>query len=84
MNIPYLGDNSVVFPPYPLILDLRIKQFNQIITSLVKKYPFNYIDLYDQTKLASREKSYYSADGFHPSDKGYMTWGNIINANLSK
>lgn len=77
INIPYLGSSKIVLPPYNLILNLRTKQFNQIIKNLADELSVNYIDLYSLEKSSN----FYSVDEFHPSDEGYKYWGMQINVN---
>lgn len=82
LSIPYLGSSQITFFPYNLLLDWRIRQFNQVIKTLVKRYPFEYIDLYALSKADEHSLNFYSADGFHPSDAGYAQWGAAINASI--
>lgn len=84
LNIPYLGSSKVVYPPFNLILNYRTKQFNEIIkkvvTNIEDKDRIKLIDLYSSTYLTSKsDPDYYSSDEFHPSGKGYIIWGNLIN-----
>lgn len=86
MNIPYLGSGKLVYPPFNFLLDLRTKQFNKVISSLVagtaNKDRVRFIDLYKDTyALPKQSQSYYSSDLFHPSGEGYLLWAKIINAN---
>ena len=86
INIPYLGSNKLVFPPFNFLLDVRTRQFNKVIYDLVSTMNVDkrlkFIDLYKSTyKLSKENPKYYSSDLFHPSGEGYVIWGNIINAN---
>lgn len=84
INIPPLTHSKAMLFPYKYIMDLRINQFNSIITKLVnqKKQTFQnlvLIDLYSQTKNQfQQDDSYFSNDYFHPSSKGYKLWSEII------
>ncbi len=85
INIPYLGTSKIVYPPFNLLLDLRTKQFNNIISTVVNTKEqagrIRYVDLYKNTYLISKQDlKYYSSDQFHPSGDGYILWGQIINA----
>lgn len=82
INIPYLGSNSILLPPWNLYMDFKTKQLNTVIGKIAKEKNLKVVDLY---KL-SREKfiepsSLYSEDQFHPTDKGYALWSEYINAN---
>lgn len=81
INIPYLGSNKILLPPYSELIGYRTQQFNKIIVQLVKETGVQYVDLYSQTKQAFESNiMLYSSDGFHPSSQGYRLWANIINA----
>ncbi|MCL5070201.1 MAG: SGNH/GDSL hydrolase family protein [Actinobacteria bacterium] len=82
INIPYLISAYMTFPPYNLLMDFRIKKFNRFIEELAGKKAVKYFDLYSSTKNYFKKGSQlYSSDWFHPSDKGYILWGNLINLN---
>lgn len=83
INIPYLGSDKIVLPPWNLLLDLRTTEFNDIIRQLSGKAKL--IDLYGKFKTQFQKSSnLYSKDQFHPSDLGYAEWAGYINANLSR
>ncbi len=95
INIPYIGANTLILPPWNYYFDFKTNQFNKIIKNLATKYNLSYIDLYSPAKeefnhptgdLPKGEKSnsYYSKDLFHPSATGYALWANIIYANFNK
>lgn len=77
LSVPYLGSDKIVRFPYNLILDLKTKQFNNVIRKLSTDYGVRYIDLYYLSKSAS----FYSSDQFHPGEEGYKEWAKIINVN---
>lgn len=77
LSIPYLGSDKIVFFPYNLILDLRTKQFNNVIKKVSTDTGAGYIDLYSVNKSAN----FYSPDQFHPGEAGYKEWAQIINVN---
>ncbi len=86
INIPYLGSNKIVLPPYNWILNMRIKTFNKIISDQVEVWNvghrINFVDLYEKTGGSSpKSEDYYSTDLFHPSNTGYLLWAQYINAN---
>lgn len=83
INIPYLGTKDLILFPHNLIMDYRIREYNKVIKEVTDLEQVEYFDLYSQTKQSFLDKpeEYYSYDKFHPSDKGYVLWGNMINAN---
>lgn len=85
INIPYIGSNKIVYFPYNILLNIRTKQFNEVIDGVVKEFGKNdrikFVDLYSASYLPfKQELNYYSSDLFHPSSEGYKLWGNVINA----
>ncbi len=85
INIPMIGANNLLLPPYNYLFDLRTKQYNKIIQELAVKYNLQYIDLYTPTKdLFSSNGSHYAADFFHPSAQGYKIWADLIYADINK
>ncbi len=79
INIPYIGSDQILLPPWNTILDWRMKRFNQIIAKTAKTENIKLIDLYTPTKEKFVKNSdLYSEDQFHPSDKGYRLWADII------
>jgi lysophospholipase L1-like esterase len=82
INIPYLGSPRVVFPPYNLLLDYRINQYNIVLKKVAAKNALHFIDLYNLSSNAfDHHSELYSRDSFHPSDSGYILWANLINEN---
>ncbi len=85
INLPFIGSNRLILPPYNMYFDSRTQDFNKIIKELAQNYNLNYIDIYSDTKKEFKKSNdYYSKDLFHPSDKGYSLWANIIYDNLNK
>lgn len=81
INIPYLGSDMLIYPPYNFIFELRTKQFNEIINKISLEKNVKYVDLYSQTnQLFKKNNRLYSSDQFHPSSEGYKLWGELINA----
>lgn len=82
INIPYLISCYMTFPPYNKIMDWRIKRFNRAIEKIAKLKAIKYFDLYYNAKeYFKKNSSFYSSDWFHPSDKGYILWGNLLKFN---
>lgn len=85
ISIPFLGSSSLILPPYNYYFNFKTNEFNKIIKNLSTKYNVGYIDLYSPTITEFKKSdSYYSADLFHPSAKGYAFWANIIYDDLNK
>jgi lysophospholipase L1-like esterase len=86
INLPYLGLNKVVRPPYSWLLNSRTKLFNKIISDVVasknQSGRIRLVDLYKNSyEIFKQDPKYYSSDFFHPSGEGYVMWSGIINAN---
>jgi len=85
INIPFIGADSLLWPPHDYYYRTKTIRFNQIIKELAATYNFNYIDLATPTEqYASSTGPYYSTDNFHPSDLGYQYWSQVIYANLNR
>lgn len=79
VNIPYIGSDKILLPPWDKILDWRIQRFNKIIQQIAAEKNLKTIDLYSSTKNQfTKSSDLYSEDEFHPSDKGYKLWADII------
>lgn len=82
VNIPFLGSNKILLPPWNFFIDLKTSQFNKIIKNIAKEKNLKLINLYSFTKKNFVNSSdLYSSDQFHPSDKGYLLFSELINAN---
>ena len=85
INLPFIGADSLMLPPYQALFDARTRQFNGIIKELADKYAVKYIDLYGPTaELFKRDGDHYSKDLFHPSAIGYKIWADIIYDSINK
>lgn len=81
INIPYLGTESLIVFPYNYLMDNRIKEFNKIILEITSTKNVKHIDLYTESlQEFKKNPGFYSKDNFHPSDSGYIFWGDLINA----
>lgn len=79
INIPYIGEKEAILPPYDLFFDMKIKEYNGVIANAAKNSNVRLIDLYSSSKqLQNASDDMYSSDHFHPSDKGYQLWANLI------
>lgn len=80
INIPLLGSDKILLPPYNFLLNQKTMSFNQTVAKLATKYHLSYVDLYSISKQPFQtDPSLYSADFFHPSDRGYLLWSQLIN-----
>ena len=83
INIPYLGTRDLILPPHDRIMDYKIQDFNKVIQEVSEEKQVEFFDLYSASKkpLSENPDKYYSIDEFHPSDEGYILWGDLINGN---
>jgi len=85
ISIPFIGANTLMWPPYQFYFNYQTKRFNLAIQELARKYKVNYLDLYTPTlTLFKKPGNHYSPDLFHPSAAGYKIWADIIYDNLNK
>lgn len=81
-NLPYLESDNLILPPYDLFFDARTKEFNSVLEKICKDKNLTLVDLYTPTKkVFSKNKDFYSEDGFHPSSEGYLLWGTLLKDN---
>ncbi|MFZ4632031.1 MAG: SGNH/GDSL hydrolase family protein [Patescibacteria group bacterium] len=84
VNIPFIGADNLLLPPYNYYFDSKTKEFNEIVLELANKYQLKHIDLYTKTEsLFKSQGAHYSADFFHPSSEGYKIWADLIYADIS-
>jgi acyl-CoA thioesterase I len=83
INIPYLGTDVLILPPYNFLMESRIKEYNEILKELASSENLNYFDLYSASynQFKNQPEIYYSYDQFHPSGQGYLLWGEMIGGN---
>jgi lysophospholipase L1-like esterase len=85
INIPFIGSDSLLLPPYDYYYKKKTIEFNNIIKTLAQNSGVKYIDLASPTAaLFSKDGAHYSADSFHPSAEGYRLWADIIYADINK
>lgn len=85
INIPFIGADTMMLPPYDSYFQYRTEKFNQIIKELAQSRSLDYIDLYSPAvSLFQRSGDHYSLDLFHPSAAGYKIWADIIYDRISK
>jgi lysophospholipase L1-like esterase len=78
-----IGDfGTVPRLPQPLraLTGLRGRSLDRIIREVARRHGAAYVDLYGRTGPAFGHDpdTFYSADGFHPSDEGYRVWADVI------
>lgn len=79
INIPFIGGQKLMWPPYRTYIDWQTRRYNKIIREVTDTHAVPMIDLYTATKpVAWTGGDYYSVDQFHPSAKGYLLWSQII------
>jgi acyl-CoA thioesterase-1 len=84
INIPYIGTNSLLLPPFNSYFKYQTIEYNKIIKKLAQANNIEYVDLYTPTEYMFKDPALYSIDLFHPSAKGYELWAEIIYANFNK
>ncbi len=85
VSIPFIGDDSLLLPPYDYSYRKKILEFNSDIKLLAIQFGVRYIDLTTPTTESSHGgNGYYSIDKFHPSSLGYKMWADIIYDHLDK
>lgn len=85
INIPYIGSNKILLPPWSHVLNWRINLFNKIIKSHATEFGLYVINLKDEfMNKFLRPSDLYAGDEFHPSDKGYALWAEYINTKINK
>lgn len=78
ISVPFTGTADLLLPPYGHYFDWQTRRFNETLKELSREYSVEYIDLYTATRSESSKEGYYSLDLFHPSEKGYTLWSNIV------
>lgn len=84
INLPYLGSEKSVFPPWNWLLDFQTHRYNQVINQLCQENNLTCLDLYQHSRQAFKnDPTLYANDYFHPSDAGYILWSALINEHFS-
>ncbi len=85
INIPFIGADIMMLPPYGAYFKHQTEKFNKIIKELASERSLSYIDLYSPSlSLFQKPGDHYSSDLFHPSARGYKIWADIIYDSISK
>ncbi|MFA6594110.1 MAG: SGNH/GDSL hydrolase family protein [Candidatus Buchananbacteria bacterium] len=83
INLPYLGARDLVLPPYNWYFEWKLKEYNAIIAEVAQTAGVELIDLHSASTKPfngdqTADSGVYSPDRFHPSDKGYALWADLI------
>jgi len=72
MSLAPVARLATHFLPLPLITQ-RIEEFNAAVGRVVTRHGLLGVDLHTPSRVElPRSPDYFSPDGFHPSDRGYM------------
>jgi lysophospholipase L1-like esterase len=83
LTVPNLGSPKILWFPYNVIFDLRTQEYNSVIKKIAKQYNIQVVDIYTPTKMNFNTQQLYAVDEFHPSEKGYILWADILYASYS-
>lgn len=80
INLPYLGADHLILPPYRSYFDKKIQKYNAAIAEIARERQLTLVDLYDETQapFANNQDKMYSVDKYHPSADGYALWADLI------
>lgn len=79
INLPYLGSEKILLPPWNFYIDLKTGQYNEVIKKLAVEKNLKLVDLYNLSGDKFKKSSpLYATDEFHPSDEGYALWARSI------
>ncbi len=82
ISVPNLGVKNLLLPPYDSIFAQKTDEYNEALKSVCRDAKVRFIDISKATSEWRGDPSYYAADGFHPSAKGYESWANTIYVQL--
>lgn len=78
LSIPMIGRENVNIPPFNIYFNNQTQKFNKSIQKICLQENIIYIDLFTPTQSFKNITDFYSTDHFHPSQKGYTLWSEII------
>lgn len=90
MRIVVTGSPDMSTPPrIPRLLrgvaGWRTNVLNRVFREQVERYGLTFAPVADETgPLFERDRTLFSADAFHPNDRGYATWIAVINPALDR
>ena len=83
INLPYLGAKDLILSPYNLYFEAELKKYNTIVSEVAQATGVKLIDLYSVSeKPLKADPNLYCPDRFHPSDRGYALWADLIYGNI--
>jgi len=83
INLPYLGAKDLILSPYDWYFEAELKKYNAVISEAAQATGVRLIDLYSASeKPLKADLSLYCPDHFHPSDRGYALWADLIYGNI--
>lgn len=63
----------------------RTEVLNEVFRKEVERYDLTFAPIAEKTgPLFAQDETLFSDDGFHPSDRGYQTWIDVINPALDR
>lgn len=78
INLPYLGTDSLLLPPYNFYFGRKTGDYNKALSEVAKNFNLIPVDIHATKQEFLADKSLYAMDDFHPSAKGYGIWADII------
>jgi acyl-CoA thioesterase-1 len=63
----------------PELITSRVNELNAALTEVARAHGFRLCDVHSLGQVELKESpDYFSADGFHPSSKGYARWAEVM------
>jgi lysophospholipase L1-like esterase len=85
MTIPFIGTNDLMRFPYQSVFNYRTQQYNETIRAVATAKQVQLVDMYNETiDTFYTDKTMYSSDQFHPSQKGYSLMADVLYAGVSR
>jgi lysophospholipase L1-like esterase len=84
INIPFIGTDALLLPPWGAYFRYQTIEYNKIIKKLTQENGVEYVDLHTPTAHMFESPSLCAPDLFHPSVHGYQLWAQIIYAAFMK
>jgi lysophospholipase L1-like esterase len=83
ISLPFIGDSSLMPPPYQQYFISKTTEFNESIKKLAEKNQIEFIDITSDTiETFKKPGDHYSKDHFHPSALGYKLFEQSIYEHL--
>ena len=82
---PDVGTAFRVMQPLRFVYGIQSKRINKIFESFIEKYHLTLASIYGGTRKAFKNNSeLFSEDKFHPNEKGYKIWVDVLNKGIDK